>query len=224
VLLLAVVLLEYGRGLVNSRDTLYSRSSLESDVAAKRVRYVAIMPNAETPTGSVKVSFSDGSDDVVFYSTDVAAIETYLVSNGVNVEVKDVPTENVLINGIIPIIVGLVVMVFVFSMFSGAQNANSGNSRMMNFGKSRAKMSTGEDNKITLNDVAGLKEEKEQLSEIIEFLKDPEKLPRLVQGSQRVSFLKAPQEQVRLFLQELLQEKLEYHFLVSPVQTLLRCL
>ncbi len=179
VLLLAVVLLEYGRGLVNSRDTLYSRSSLESDVAAKRVRYVAIMPNAETPTGSVKVSFSDGSDDVVFYSTDVAAIETYLVSNGVNVEVKDVPTENVLINGIIPIIVGLVVMVFVFSMFSGAQNANSGNSRMMNFGKSRAKMSTGEDNKITLNDVAGLKEEKEQLSEIIEFLKDPEKFTKV---------------------------------------------
>lgn len=179
VLLLAVVLLEYGRGLVNSRDTLYSRSSLESDVAAQRVRYVAIMPNAETPTGSVKVSFNDGSDDVVFYSTDVAAIETYLVSNGVNVEVKDVPTENVLINGIIPIIVGLVVMVFVFSMFSGAQNANSGNSRMMNFGKSRAKMSTGEDNKITLNDVAGLKEEKEQLSEIIEFLKDPEKFTKV---------------------------------------------
>ncbi len=179
VLLLAVVLLEYGRGLVNSRDTLYSRSSLESDVAAKRVRYVAIMPNAETPTGSVKVSFSDGSDDVVFYSTDVAAIETYLVSNGVNVEVKDVPTENVLINGIIPIIVGIVVMVFVCSMFSGAQNANSGNSRMMNFGKSRAKMSTGEDNKITLNDVAGLKEEKEQLSEIIEFLKDPEKFTKV---------------------------------------------
>lgn len=179
VLLLAVVFLEYGRGLVNSRDTLYSRSSLESDVAAQRVRYVEIMPNAETPTGSVKVSFSDGSDDVVFYSTDVAAIETYLVSKGVNVEVKDVPTENVLINGIIPIIVGLVVMVFVFSMFSGAQNANSGNSRMMNFGKSRAKMSTGEDNKITLNDVAGLKEEKEQLSEIIEFLKNPEKFTKV---------------------------------------------
>ena len=179
VLLLAVVFLEYGRSLVNSKDTLYSRSSLESDVAAQRVRYVQIMPNAETPTGSVKVSFSDGSDDVVFYSTDVAAIETYLISNGVNVDVKDVPTENVLINGIIPIIVGLIVMVFVFSMFSGAQNANSGNSRMMNFGKSRAKMSTGEDNKITLDDVAGLKEEKEQLSEIIEFLKDPEKFTKV---------------------------------------------
>ncbi|RKM58808.1 ATP-dependent zinc metalloprotease FtsH [Butyrivibrio sp. CB08] len=179
VLLVAVVLLEYGRGLVNNKDTLYSRSSLESDVAAQRVRYVAIMPNAETPTGSVRVSFSDGSDDVVFYSTDVAAIETYLITNGVNVEVKDVPTENVLINGIIPIIVGLIVMVFVFSMFSNAQNAGSGNSRMMNFGKSRAKMSTGEENKITLNDVAGLKEEKEQLSEIIEFLKDPEKFTKV---------------------------------------------
>ncbi len=179
VLLLAVVFLEYGRGLVNSKDSLYSRSSLESDVEAQRVRYVAIMPNAETPTGSVRVSFSDGSDDVVFYSTDVAAIETYLISSGVNVEVKDVPTENVLINGIIPVIVGVIVMVFVFSMFSNAQNAGSGNSRMMNFGKSRAKMSTGEDNKITLDDVAGLKEEKEQLSEIIEFLKDPEKFTKV---------------------------------------------
>jgi cell division protease FtsH len=179
VLLVAVVVLEYGRGLMNGASTTYSRSNLESDVAASRVRYVLIMPNAETPTGSVKVSFNDGTDDAVFYSTDVSSIETYLSDKGVNVEVKDVPSENVLINGIIPIIVGIIVMVFVFSMFSNAQNAGSGNSRMMNFGKSRARMSTGEDNKVTLNDVAGLQEEKEQLAEIIEFLKAPEKFTRV---------------------------------------------
>ena len=179
ILLIAVVVLEYGRGLMNSSGTAYSRKFLESDVEAGKVRYVLIMPNAETPTGSVRVSFSDGSDDAVFYSTDVSSIENYLVSKSVNVEVKDVPSENVLINGIIPIIVGIIVMVFVFSMFSNAQNAGGGNNRMMNFGKSRARMSTGDDNKVTLQDVAGLAEEKEQLAEIIEFLKAPEKFTRV---------------------------------------------
>jgi cell division protease FtsH len=179
VLLIAVVILEYGRGFVDSRTNSYSRSQLERDVSENRVRYAVIMPNAETPTGSVRVSFNDGSDDVVFYSTDVTYIEKYLTDSGVSLEVKDVPSENVLISGIIPIIVGLIVMVFVFSLFSGMQNAGSGNNRMMNFGKSRAKMSTGEDNKVTLDEVAGLKEEKEQLAEIIEFLKAPEKFTRV---------------------------------------------
>ncbi len=179
VLLVAVVILEYGRSLVDTGTSVYSRRSLESDVEAQRVRYVTITPNAETPTGSVRVSFNDGSDDVVFYSTDVTAIEAYLTVNSVTVEVKDVPSENILITGIIPIIVGLIIMVFIFSMFTNAQNAGAGNNRMMNFGKSRAKMSTGEDNKITLDEVAGLKEEKEQLAEIIEFLKDPEKFTRV---------------------------------------------
>ena len=179
VLLIAVVILEYGRGFVDSRTNSYSRSQLERDVSENRVRYAVIMPNAETPTGSVRVSFNDGSDDVVFYSTDVTYIEKYLTDSGVSLEVKDVPSENVLISGIIPIIVGLIVMVFVFSLFSGMQNAGSGNNRMMNFGKSRARMSTGEDNKVTFDEVAGLKEEKEQLAEIIEFLKAPEKFTRV---------------------------------------------
>ena len=170
VLLVGVVILEYGRGFMNGgSSTTYSRSSLESDVTAHRVRYAVIMPNTETPTGSVRVSFNDGSDDVVFYSTDVTAIEAFLTENGITAEVRDVPAENILINGIVPIIVGLIVIVFVFSMFTNAQNAGAGNSRMMNFGKSRARMSTGEDNKVTLDDVAGLQEEKEQLAEIIAF-------------------------------------------------------
>ena len=174
-----MVILEYGRGFANTATSVYSRSSLESDVASSRVRYVTISPNIETPTGQVRVSFNDGSEDAVFYSTDVSEIESYLVANKVIVDVKDVPSENILINGIIPIIVGLVVMVFVFSLFANAQNAGAGNNRMMNFGKSRARMSTGEENKITLNEVAGLKEEKEQLAEIIEFLKDPEKFTKV---------------------------------------------
>jgi len=179
ILLFVVVMLEYGRGLISTNNVKYTRTSLEMDVSAGRVRYVVIMPNAETPTGSVKVSFNDGSDDVTFNSTDVAAIESYLNANHVMTEVKDVPADNVLINGIVPIVAIIIVMVFVMTLFSNAQNNNAGNSKMMNFGKSRARMSTKEDNKVTLNDVAGLKEEKEQLAEIIEFLKSPEKFTKV---------------------------------------------
>lgn len=179
VLLVAVVVLEYGRGLVDNSGPAYNRASLERDVQAERVRYAVITPNSETPTGQVRVSFKDETQDASFYSTDVVDIEKYLTEKGVSVEVKDVPSENVLISGIIPIIVGLIVMVFIFSLFSNIQSQGSGNSKMMNFGKSRARMSTGEENKVTLNEVAGLKEEKEQLAEIIEFLRDPEKFTKV---------------------------------------------
>ena len=178
-LLVAVVVLEYGRGLVENPGVTYNRAALEKDVDAGNVLYAVITPNSETPTGSVKVSFKDDKTDVSFYSTDVVDIEKYLTEKGVSVEVKDVPSENILINGIIPIVVGLIVMVFIFSLFTNIQSQGSGNSKMMNFGKSRARMSTGEENKVTLKEVAGLKEEKEQLSEIIEFLKDPEKFTKV---------------------------------------------
>ncbi|WP_026517667.1 ATP-dependent zinc metalloprotease FtsH [Butyrivibrio sp. MC2021] len=178
IMLVFVVILEYGSSLMTGGSTNYSRSNLESDVEAGRVRYVVIMPNAETPTGSVKVSLNEAKEDIIFYTTDVVALEEYLSAHDVTVEVKDVPSENVLIS-IIPIIVGLVLMVFIFNLMSNLQAGNSGNSKMMNFGKSRAKMSTGEENKVKLDDVAGLKEEKEQLFEIIEFLKDPGKFTQV---------------------------------------------
>lgn len=179
ILLVFVVVLEYGSSLFSSNSNSYNLSKLQSDAEAGKVRNVVIMPNAETPTGAARVSFNDGSDDVVFYTTDVTAVESLLTDKSISVEVKDIPSENVLINGIIPIVVGLVVMVFIFSMMTNMQAGAGGNSKMMNFGKSRAKMSTSEDNKVKLDDVAGLAEEKEQLVEIIEFLKDPGKFTRV---------------------------------------------
>ncbi|MBQ3798351.1 MAG: ATP-dependent zinc metalloprotease FtsH [Butyrivibrio sp.] len=179
ILLVFVVVLEYGSSFFSSNTNSYSVSMLQSDADAGKVRNVVIMPNAETPTGAVRVSFYEGKDDVVFYTTDVTAVEALLTEKGVNVEVKDIPSENILINGIVPIIVGLVVMVFFFTMMTNMQAGAGGNTKMMNFGKSRARMSTSEDNKVKLDDVAGLKEEKEQLAEIIEFLKDPGKFTKV---------------------------------------------
>ncbi|MBE5841136.1 MAG: ATP-dependent zinc metalloprotease FtsH [Butyrivibrio sp.] len=179
VLLLLVVFIEYGKGFISNNSGAYSTTSFAEDIKAGKVAYATIMPNAETPTGAVKVNFNDGTEEVTFYTTDVTVIEQLLTDNGIKHEVEDVPSDNILITGIIPVIVGLVVMVFIFTMFTNMQASGSGNNRMMNFGKSRARMSTSEDNKLRLEDVAGLKEEKEQLSEIIEFLKDPVKFTKV---------------------------------------------
>ncbi|MBO4456091.1 MAG: ATP-dependent zinc metalloprotease FtsH [Butyrivibrio sp.] len=175
VLLVIIVFMEYGKNFISSQSGPYSMNEFEQDVKEGAVRFVVIMPNAEMPTGSVRVTFNADKDDIIFYTTDVTKVEDLVTAKSIPTEVKDIPSENILINGIIPVIVGLIVMVFVFSLFSNMQAGNSGNTRMMNFGKSRAKLSTGDDNKVKLNDVAGLKEEKEQLAEIIEFLKDPGK-------------------------------------------------
>ena len=179
ILLVMVVFVEYAKGFMTSDSGAYSRTELEKDISAGTVRYVVIMPNAETPTGAVRVSFNNNSDDISFYSTDVISVEKVVAESGINYEVKDVPTDNVLITGIIPVVVGLVLMVFIFSMFSNMQASGSGNSRMMNFGKSRARLQSADENKVKLDDVAGLKEEKEQLFEIIEFLKDPDKFTKV---------------------------------------------
>ena len=179
ILLVAVVFLEYGRSFLSKEDGAYSRNEFIQDVEAGKVEYVEILPNAETPTGSVRVSFNNGSNDKSFYTTDVTEVENIVMGKDIRVEVKDIPSENILINGIVPVIVGLIVMVFVFSMISNMQAGNAGNSRMMNFGKSRAKLSVAEENKTRLSDVAGLNEEKEQLHEIIQFLKAPEKFTKV---------------------------------------------
>ncbi|SCX89775.1 ATP-dependent zinc metalloprotease FtsH [Butyrivibrio sp. INlla14] len=179
IMLAFVVVMEYGSGLLNNSNDVYNVTTLTRDIEAGQVGKVVIMPNAETPTGSVRVLFTDGSDEVLFYSTDVTKVEALLTGTDVLLEVKDIPSENILINGIIPIVVGLVIMVFFFTMMTGMQAGGGTNAKMMNFGKSRAKMSTSEENKTKLDDVAGLKEEKEQLAEIIEFLKDPAKFTKV---------------------------------------------
>lgn len=97
---------------------------------------------------------------------------------GYNIEpiVKDVPQENWFITELLPLLMLLVVVVFMFSMMN-AQNAGNSGGKMMNFGKSRARLMTG--GEVTLKDVAGLKEEKEDLEEIVDFLRDPGKYTKV---------------------------------------------
>ncbi|TCL54120.1 cell division protease FtsH [Kineothrix alysoides] len=161
---------------LNGQETDYTRGELTKDLEAGSVLEAVIQPNKETPTGVVRVALNNGEEKTL-YATDVNEIEKELVSYGLDPEVKDIPRENWFMTSMFPLLLVLVVGVFFFVMMN-AQNANSGSGgKMMNFGKSRARLSM--DSKVTLKDVAGLQEEKEELEEIINFLKEPGKFTKV---------------------------------------------
>ena len=157
------------RGL-NGQEADYTRGELKKALEAGQVLEAVIQPNKETPTGIVRVALSTGEEKIL-YVTDVKEVERELTAAGLDPEIRDIPRENWFMTSIFPIMLVLVVGVFFFVMMN-AQNSGGGNGgKMMNFGKSRAKLSL--DSKVTLKNVAGLQEEKEELDEIINFLKEP---------------------------------------------------
>ncbi len=175
VLVLGLLLLVVWTSMLNVRQSEYTRGELVSSLEAKEVVAVSIQPNRETPTGEAEIVLSDGQHRTL-YVTDVREIEELLASYGLDPQVEKVKEENWFLTSVFPVLLAVIVMVFFFVMMNN-QNAG-GSSKMMNFGKSRARLSVG-DGKITLKDVAGLKEEKEELEEIVEFLKEPAKFTKV---------------------------------------------
>lgn len=175
VLVLLLMALLIIPSLLDSGRVEYTRGELIRDLEDGTVVYASISPSRETPTGEVDFVLSDGPNKTL-YVTDVSEIEQLLISYGIDPEVKKVQEESWFLTSVFPVLLAIVVMVFFFVMMN-SQNSG-GNSKMMNFGKSRAKLSTG-DMKITLKDVAGLKEEKEELEEIVEFLREPAKFTKV---------------------------------------------
>lgn len=153
----------------------YTRGELLEDLQAGKVVAADIQPSRQTPTGEVRIVLTTGMEKTL-YVTDVSEIEQFLISFNVDPNVEKVQEESWFMTSVLPMLIAIVLF-FVFFMIMNGQSSGT-NNKMMNFGKSRAKMSTG-DGKITLNDVAGLKEEKEELEEIVEFLKEPGKFTKV---------------------------------------------
>ncbi len=164
------------RGL-SGQETDYTRGELTKNLESGDVIEAVIQPNKETPTGVVRVFLKSGEERTL-YATDIQGVEEELRSYGLDPQVRDIPRENWFMTSIFPILLVLVVGVFFFVMMN-AQNSGGGggSAKMMNFGKSRARLTL--DNKVTLRDVAGLQEEKDELEEIINFLKEPGKFTRV---------------------------------------------
>lgn len=154
----------------------YTRSELIQDMEANNIKEIEITPNSETPTGLIEIKLADGTNKRL-YATDIIEAEALIRSYGYNPMVRDVPREGWFLTTLVPMLIVLGVGVFLF-MVVNAQNAGGGNAKMMNFGKSRARMTLG-DKAINFQEVAGLKEEKEELEEIVDFLKEPGKYTKV---------------------------------------------
>ena len=137
------------------------------------IEKATIHQNKETPTGEVILTMKDQSQKRVYVS-DVQAERTYLLENHIPVLVEDVPHENYILTLVLPVVLSGVVLVVVFMMMNARAASGGANARMMNFGKSRAKLSR-DANKFNFKKVAGLQEEKEDLEELVDFLRSPQK-------------------------------------------------
>ncbi|MGN0399576.1 MAG: ATP-dependent zinc metalloprotease FtsH [Blautia sp.] len=156
----------------------YSQQDFYESVQDKQVVEVYIHPNKEYPTGRVSVQLKNG-DTVQFYSLDVKEIQEYLQGNeGVKLEIGDVPGDNIFMSSVLPILLVMGMAFFIINMMNRQMSGGS-NAKMMNFGKSRAKMTVDSEKRVTFKDVAGLEEEKEDLQEIVDFLKSPQKYTKV---------------------------------------------
>ena len=141
----------------NNTDTDYSKSRLIADLEFEKVTAVKIQPNKETPTGIVTVQLKDG-DVKTLYVTDVTEVENLVRTEGVEPKILDIPRENWFLNYVLPILLIIILVVMLFVMTSsraGGGGSNSANAKMMNFGKSRAKLADEKD-QVTFKEVAGL--------------------------------------------------------------------
>ncbi len=171
-LLLALLVIP---SLLDNDQVEYTRGELVQDLEEDNVIFAGIAPNRQTPTGEVNIILRNGQSRTL-YATDVREMEELLISHGIDPEVRKVQEESWFLTSVFPVLLAIIVMVFFFVMMN-SQNAG-GSNKMMNFGKSRARLSVG-DGKVTLKDVAGLKEEKEELEEIVEFLREPAKFTKV---------------------------------------------
>ena len=159
----------------NEREN-YSRTEMIEDMEAGEVVWIELTPNSETPTGYLEILLTNGTEKRL-YVTDISEAESLVRSYGFDPMVNDVPRESWFLTTLVPLVIVLGVGVFLFMMVN-AQNSGANNSKMMNFGKSRAKMTLG-DKTMNFGQVAGLKEEKEELQEIVDFLKEPGKYTKV---------------------------------------------
>ena len=158
----------------------YTQKQLEQALEDNKVVDATIQQNREVPTGAVIVDTTDSGQRKV-YVTDVNEAISLLNKYDIDVTTQDVPGDNVFLTTLLPVLLTGALVIFLIMMMNRQMSAGGGgNAKMMNFGKNRARMSSPDDNKkVTFDKVAGLQEEKEDLVEVVDFLKSPQKYTKV---------------------------------------------
>ena len=179
IIILAIVLIYVAMTSMSNNTGSYNYNAFEQDLKTGTVESVVVQQNAEVPTGVILVKKTGVQETQKFFASDINDVQDLMKQYQVAYTVKDVVRQSIWLTTILPI--GLcVIVVMVFFLLTTRQAGGGGsNAKMMNFGKSRAKLMDSTKNPVTFKEVAGLAEEKEELEEIVDFLKNPAKYTHL---------------------------------------------
>ena len=154
----------------------YTYTQFETDLNEGKIEEINIRQNEEVPTGILEVKRTGEARPAQLYVSDVNPVQELLREKNIKYNLRDVSRDNTFVTTFLPLIIMVAAMIFIFVLIGRGMGTGG---RMSSFGKSKARMTDGGANKVTFNDVAGLDEEKEELVEIVDFLKNPAKYTHL---------------------------------------------